>query len=267
MWPHFHCFTFAEYHRQSDPSQAPFVQLLNFLRLNKPTEEQLKSSEFKILHDRILPSGQEADIGPDDVIIAPTNDLVDQYNNSQVLKFHDHASIVTLKAHDTYSKMNLLSVADQAKLKKRLHNKSDLPAELPIAVGCPIMITRNQKYSGLANGDTGIVASVSQDKLVIERVVDGQVKTISVGREYECVRAGSTSIERYMFPVRLAYARTVYKVQGETITGKLFVHVEGIETPGEAYVAFSRPTHLSNVTILPAGVTLIPSMFAPHVPA
>ena len=69
-----------------------------------------------------------------------------------------------------------------------------------------------------------------------------------------------------MYPVRLAYARTVLKVQGETVTGKLFIHVEGIETPGEAYVAFSRPTHLENVTILPAGVTLIPSMFTPHIP-
>jgi len=85
-------------------------------------------------------------------------------------------------------------------------------------------------------------------------------------REYERVRVGNSSIERHMYPVRVAYARTVHKTQGETIFGKLFIHVEGMETPGEAYVAFSRPTSLDNVTILPAGVNLTPEMFVPHVP-
>jgi len=266
LWPKFHVHTFTVNHRQSCPLQAPFVLLLNFLRLNKPSTDQLNGVAFKLIRDRVLPSGQIPNIGPDDVIIAPTNELVDQYNASQVRKFHDPSKIVTLKAHDTYQKMHLLSEADQKRLKQRLNNSSDLPSELPLAVGCPVMITRNQKYMNLANGDIGIVVEVSENKLVIETEIDGKLRRITVGREYERVRVGNSSIERHMYPVRVAYARTVHKTQGETIFGKLFIHVEGMETPGEAYVAFSRPTSLDNVTILPAGVNLTPEMFVPHVP-
>ena len=117
MWSRFQVSTFTTNHRQSNPSQAPFVQLLNFLRLNKPTAEQLASDQFQMLHDRILPVGQAPNFGPDDVIIAPTNELVDSYNTTLVHKFYDPSVIVTLLAKDTYEKMYLLSSTDQAKLK------------------------------------------------------------------------------------------------------------------------------------------------------
>jgi hypothetical protein len=96
-----------------------------------------------------------------------------------VRKFHDPSKIVTLKAHDTYQKMHLLSEADQKRLKQRLNNSSDLPSELPLAVGCPVMITRNQKYMNLANGDIGIVVEVSENKLVIETEIDGKLRRIT----------------------------------------------------------------------------------------
>jgi hypothetical protein len=54
-----------------------------------------------------------------------------------------------------------------------------------------------------------------------------------------------------MFPIRLCWAWTVWKAQGQTIRGKLVVNLSDKEKEhGLTYVVFSRATMLENIGIV-----------------
>ena len=58
-----------------------------------------------------------------------------------------------------------------------------------------------------------------------------------------------------MLPIRLAWAWTVWKAQGQTIRGKIVISLGNKEPEhGYSYVAFSRATKFSDVGII-GGVT------------
>ena len=74
---------------------------------------------------------------------------------------------------------------------------------------------------------------------------------------------------RHAFPMRLAFARTAYKVQGRTIDTQLVVIADSLPQAGEAYVAYSRVTSIDKLCIIlhkPENTALQPEMFKPHTP-
>ena len=59
------------------------------------------------------------------------------------------------------------------------------------------------------------------------------------------------SLSRTMLPLRLAWAWTIWKAQGQTIRGKVVIKLGKSEREhGLSYVAFSRATRLSNIGII-----------------
>jgi ATP-dependent exoDNAse (exonuclease V) alpha subunit len=69
-----------------------------------------------------------------------------------------------------------------------------------------------------------------------------------------------------MFPLVVAYARTVHKVQGDTIHDPVVVDFTNMARPGQAYVALSRVVSIDQLHILPRGIQLTADMFTAHVP-
>ncbi|GIL50920.1 hypothetical protein Vafri_7004 [Volvox africanus] len=69
-----------------------------------------------------------------------------------------------------------------------------------------------------------------------------------------------------MFPLVVAYARTVHKVQGDTIHDPVVIDFTNMSRLGQAYVALSRVVNINQLHILPSGITLTADMFQPHVP-
>jgi hypothetical protein len=63
---------------------------------------------------------------------------------------------------------------------------------------------------------------------------------------------GGKSLSRTMLPLRLAWAWTIWKAQGQTITGKVVIKLGKSEREhgSMSYVAFSRATRLSNIGII-----------------
>ena len=115
------------------------------------------------------------------------------------------------------------------------------------------------------NVDPDLLAMIQQENATAEAAATITLPTGTCPTGVGATPAFPFGIDPQMFAQFMAFQQAISK-QGETVPGKLFVHVDGMSTPGEAYVAFSRPTTLENVTILPAGVSLIPDMFVPHVP-
>ncbi|XP_028110161.1 uncharacterized protein LOC114308706 [Camellia sinensis] len=130
-----------------------------------------------------------------------------------------------------------------------------LPAfKVELKVGCPIMLLRNiAPKDGLCNG-TRLMVSRCDTHIIEARILTGEkfgnlafIPRISLTPSSAEMPFRMT---RRQFPVRLAYALTINKSQGQSVK---FVGVD-LRTPvfshGQLYVALSRCTFFDRISIL-----------------
>ena len=122
-------------------------------------------------------------------------------------------------------------------LKKLLKN---IPIEevIDLKVGAFVMVRKNDLEKGLSNGTTGFVQDIRSNEVVI-RLDCGGVRKIEK-HVYE-LKTGEGQIiaTATNFPLSLAWATTIHKAQGLTLT-KASVEVNNLFAPGMGYVALSR---------------------------
>ena len=127
--------------------------------------------------------------------------------------------------------------------------------ETVLKIGCPIILLRNlNPYEGLCNGTRLIVTTLS------ERVIEGQILTgIYAGRKAFIPRISlDTSIStglgfilrRHQFPIRLGFAMSINKSQGQSLDRVGIYLNNPIFAHGQLYVALSRCTDHRNLFIL-----------------
>ena len=125
---------------------------------------------------------------------------------------------------------------------------------------------------GLANGSTGVVKEIVYDeekpppdnvpKLVWIEIFDytgpsffpqeneARKKWVPISPVTANDYCTGTPLSRIMSPIKLAWAWTIWKAQGQTIRGKVILHLGDTEKDhGLSYVGFSRATTLRNVGI------------------
>ncbi len=127
------------------------------------------------------------------------------------------------------------------------------PHELQLQEGCPIILLRNMT-SGLANGTRLIVIQLMQHVIEAE-VATGPTK----GQRMFIPRLSITpsDIERMPFTmrcrqflVRLAFAMTINKAQGQTLKMVVIFLPKPVFTHGQLYVAMSRIGCLEGMKLL-----------------
>ncbi|GAB2294289.1 hypothetical protein Dimus_038292 [Dionaea muscipula] len=131
------------------------------------------------------------------------------------------------------------------------------PFKLELKVGCPIILLRNiSPKIGMCNGTRLMVVKCpSQNSFVIEaQILTGENagKYVFIPR----ISLSPSSLEmpfrmtRRQYPVRLAYALTINKSQGQSVK---YVGVD-LRTPvfshGQLYVALSRCTAFTRISIV-----------------
>jgi len=116
---------------------------------------------------------------------------------------------------------------------------------------------KNQPALKLVNGSRGVVESIRDGRPVV-RFDTGQ--SVHVGLERFTNGSSHASLLRIQVPLKLAWALTVHKAQGMTLT-RAELQVADAFDPGQTYVALSRLTDLAGLWIS-GGVLSESSAFA-----
>lgn len=192
----------------------------------------------------------------DYAILAPLNETVDEINTACINLFpgeeKTYQSIDTIKDEDAAHQF-------PPELLNSLSPPGLPPHELRIKTGVPLMLLRNLDPPKLCNGTKLIVLSAQQHVLET-KIAAGVFK----GEHVFIPRISLENTEgdlpfafrRLQFPVRICFAMTIHKAQGQSL------NTYGIElgTPcfqhGQLYVALGRAVDKSKVKIrAPAGKT------------
>nr|XP_051218929.1 uncharacterized protein LOC127336183 [Lolium perenne] len=184
-------------------------------------------------------------------ILSTKNDHVDNLNKNMIDRFPGQAKVY-------YS---FDSVEDDARNNYPLDYLNSLtpnglpPHDLKLKINCPVILLRNlDPHNGLCNG-TRLMIRAFQDNAIDADIVGGQ----HAGNRVFIPRIPLSPSEdislpfkfkRKQFPVRLSFAMTINKAQGQTIPTVGIYLPEPVFSHGQLYVALSRGVSKQTTRIL-----------------
>jgi ATP-dependent DNA helicase PIF1 len=126
---------------------------------------------------------------------------------------------------------------------------------LKLKIGCPVILLRNiDPAGGLCNGTRLVIRGFQRNTIDAEIMVgDHAGKRIFLPRIPICPSDDEMfpfKFKRKQFPIRLSFAMTINKAQGQTIPNVGVYLPEPVFSHGQLYVALSRATARSNIKIL-----------------
>ncbi len=235
--------------RQTD---SAFVNILNDVRLGRVDEDQLKLLNSCLV--KIKPR-------PTDGII-PTklysiNKDVDQENLDRLKELPDE--LVEIKAADVWGQVPSDGTSGKRAILE-IANRS-IPTTIQLKVGAQVMLLRNRNAEGrsgskrsttLVNGSRGVVTGFVESATVagglVPRVCFDNGQEIIVGPVEYITKSpsGDGQLIRMQVPLKLAWAITIHKSQGSTLT-RAELMLSNTFDYGQAYVALSRVTSLDGL--------------------
>ena len=259
----------TEIMRQKDDQQ--FVELLNRFRTASQTDSDINCSNSH----SISPS---ADTYPSGALhIWAENDPVNEHNNNQLEQLT--TPLFILKATDVYPQNITKQQIDKFYLKGRSET-GGLDFEVTVKVGVRVMLTNNIDIADrLINGQMGTVLKIGVNEITqkpsivylkFDDTKAGQNLTRTSGNNFAKEnalvpvqpvltkiklhpgKASSPEVQRIQFPISLAWACTVHKVQGLTLQNVVIsfnLNRQRSFNYGQVYVALSRATSLSGLHI------------------
>ena len=153
-----------------------------------------------------------------------------------------------------------LREADKQRLTR---NTMRMPDKITLKEGCRIVLRRNLQISeGWVNGAMCEVLAMTPNCILVCRIGFPNKKyPIPRTKQKIDIKGASYSILRSQFPVQLAYAVTVHRVQGLTVDKAVVIVNHNFFASGQAYVALSRVRTADNLTLwsyTPSAIKIAP---------
>jgi ATP-dependent DNA helicase PIF1 len=129
----------------------------------------------------------------------------------------------------------------------KMKRESPIPPILELKKDALVMLRVNDPKQRFVNGTIGRVLQTSDEKLILD--IDG--RDVEIDRfTFVMMNADGHEVAFAInFPVTLAYASTIHKIQGTTLD-RAHVSLSGLWEPGQAYVALSRTRTVKGITIM-----------------
>ena len=179
--------------------------------------------------------------------IYPTHALCDNHNNNRLGMLRNRIYDFTFNsdANDSRSYFNF-EVSSEIKSSFRYSSS------LRIAIDARVMLLVNlDQDAGLVNGSIGIVKDISLDprpEIQVEFITGNTTRTLTLRPDIET----HDNIRLKQFPICLAYALTIHKVQGMTLDSLVVGGIDRFWNPQLLYVAISRVRNETSVQFLPS---------------
>jgi len=217
-------------YRQKDSS---FMELLNRVRNKEYTEEDLGTLNERAKKD-IAVSNKD-----DTVILTTTNSLANAINQDRLSKLPGKEITYNAKATGKFE-------------------ESAYPADtsLKLKKGAQVILIKNDPAKQWVNGTLAKVVALSSDSIVVDingrecdiPVVKWQKIEYSYNEEEDKIEDEVVGdFEQY--PIKLAWAITIHKSQGQTFDKVIIDLGRGAFTHGQLYVALSRCTSLEGIRL------------------
>lgn len=206
-------------HRQRDDS---FIELLNQVR-----EDRLEESALAWLNTRVLNAKEP----PDDYLILTTvNAKAKRINDARLEKLPTESFVYAASVEGEF-------------------NDKDFPTEpeMMLKIGARVMFIRNDPDGRWVNGSLGTVSHLERHEIRVE--VDGEEVEVTPEKwenmrfQYDMLedKIESETIGTFLqYPLKLAYALTIHKSQGQTFDRVMIDMDRGAFAHGQTYVALSR---------------------------
>lgn len=217
--------------RQHD---AHFIELLNQIRLGEPTAEALDE-----INARVTPRAD-----PDrETVLTTTNLIADRINKSRL------AALPFDRRSYHGETLGLFATANE-----RLPS----PMELMLKEKARVMFTKNDSQGRWVNGSLGTVAKMKEHTVVVEMDEAGETVEVEDATwdtyRYEFDEDENRNVPvvsgSYMqLPLMVAWAVTIHKSQGKTLSAARIDLGRSAFAPGQVYVALSRCRRLEDLSL------------------
>ncbi|QRV79981.1 ATP-dependent DNA helicase PIF1 [Ceratobasidium sp. AG-Ba] len=218
---------------------ASRAELIDKIYPNLSIPGQHFSDEF--LQERTILAGRN-----DDVLLL-NNKILDKFPGNK--KVYNSADTVNLEQGVD----NVMTAELSTEFLNSLNCASIPVSKLELKVGCPIMILRNLAPSqGICNGTRAVVTHLGQRVIEVRLLTGSQAgSTVFIPR---ITLSSSESdfgfvMNRRQFPIRLAFAMTINKSQGQSVKYVGLDFENAVFSHGQLYVAMSRCTSASRIYI------------------
>jgi ATP-dependent DNA helicase PIF1 len=221
-------FVLNKIYRQSG---MEFQHILNSVRVGKINRALLQKLNARIING-FIPEGM--------IVLCSTNKLVNEINNQKLEAMQTKVHIYKAKSSGQFKDRDF--IADKV---------------LRLKAGAQVMMIKNDRDGRWANGTIGKVVKLGKNKIRIQ--INGEVHRIEktnwqktnyvVDKKTGNIKeelAGSLE----QFPIKLAWAVTIHKSQGQTFDRCAVDLKHGVFAPGQAYVALSRCKTLKGLYLL-----------------